>query len=47
MANLPGDKPSMRTTTLPGEMPIEIGQLPDDPELARARIKLAIGGPWN
>lgn len=47
MANLPGDKPSMRTTTLPGEVPVEISQLPNDPDLVRARIKLANGGPWS
>jgi hypothetical protein len=47
MANMPNGKSSMRTTTLPDEVPVEISQLPNDPALARARIKLAIGGPWS
>ncbi|MDP1840186.1 MAG: hypothetical protein Q8L19_16915 [Reyranella sp.] len=47
MANMPSGKSSLRTTALPGELPVEISQLPNDPDLARARIKLANGGPWN
>ena len=47
MANMPSGKSSLRTTTLPGEVPVEIGQPPNDPDLVRARIKLANGGPWS
>lgn len=47
VANMPGGKSSLRTTTLPGDGPVEIGQLPNDPDLVRARIKLANGGPWS
>jgi hypothetical protein len=47
MANMPSGKSSVRTTTLPVQGPVEIGQLPNDPDLVRARIKLANGGPWS
>ena len=47
IANTPIGKSSLRTTTLPGDGPVEIGQLPNDPDLVRARIKLANGGPWS
>ena len=47
MANLPSGKSSMRTSASPGDLPVEISQLPNDPELVRARIKLANGGPWS
>ena len=49
MANLPSGKSSMRTsagsTALPRDVPVEISQLLDDPDLVRARIGFAIGGP--
>ena len=49
MANLPSGKSSMRTsagpTALPRDVPVEISQLRDDPDLVRARIGFAIGGP--
>jgi hypothetical protein len=48
MANIPDGKSSMRTsampTALPRDIPVEISQLPHDPDLMRARIGLAIGG---
>ena len=47
MANMPSGKSSLRTTTLPGDVPVEIGQIPNDPDLVRARVKLANGGPWS
>jgi hypothetical protein len=47
MGNIPTGKSSMRTDVLSRDVPIEIGQLPDDPGLVRARIRLAIGGPWS
>ncbi|MSP74864.1 MAG: hypothetical protein EXR12_01880 [Rhodospirillaceae bacterium] len=47
MANMPSGKSSLRATTLPGEVPVEIGQIPNDPDLVRARVKLANGGPWS
>ncbi len=49
MGNMPSGKASMRTNVVPGNVPgnisVEISQLPDDPDLVRARIRLAIGGP--
>ncbi|MDP2332484.1 MAG: hypothetical protein Q8M19_17480 [Reyranella sp.] len=49
MASIPNGKSSMRisamTTALPRDVPVEISQMPDDPDLVRARIGLAIGGP--
>ena len=54
MANIPAGKASMRTGVLPPtDGPVEISQLPDDPQLpndpglVRARVKLALGGPWS
>ena len=47
MANIPNGKASMRTGVVPSDGPIEIGQLPDDPTLVRARVRLALGGPWS
>ena len=47
IANIPNGKSSMRTGVLPTDGPIEIGQIPNDPDLVRARIKLANGGPWG
>jgi hypothetical protein len=54
MANIPNGKASTRTSVLPPtDGPVEISQLPNDPqfpndpELVRARIKLANGGPWS
>jgi hypothetical protein len=47
MANIPNGKASMRTSVVPSNGPVEISQLPTDPELVRARIRLAIGGPWS
>jgi hypothetical protein len=47
MANIPNGKATMRTSVQPSEAPVEIGQLPDDPNLVRARIRLALGGPWS
>ena len=47
MANIPTGKTSMRTSVVPNDGPVEISQLPNDPELVRARIKLANGGPWS
>jgi hypothetical protein len=47
IANMPNGKTSMRLGVLPTDGPIEIGKLPDDPDLVRARIKLANGGPWS
>ncbi len=47
MANIPNDRGLLRTNVQSTDGPIEIGQLPDDPNLVRARIKLANGGPWS
>ncbi len=47
IANIPNAKSSVRTGVLPTDGPIEIGQLPNDPDLVRARIRLANGGPWS
>jgi hypothetical protein len=47
MGNIPTGKSSMRTDALSRDVPIEIGQLPDDSGLVKARIRLAIGGPWS
>ena len=47
MANIPNGKASMRSSVQPSDGPIEIGQLSDDPALVRARIRLALGGPWS
>ena len=47
IANIPNGKSSMRTGVLPTDGPIEIGQIPNDPDLVRARIRLANGGPWS
>lgn len=47
MANIPNGKNSLRTGVLPSDVPVEIGQIPNDPDLVRARIRLAIGGPWG
>jgi hypothetical protein len=47
MANIPTGKSSMRTGVLSRDVPVEIGQRPDDPDLVKARIRLAIGGPWS
>ena len=47
MANIPTDRGSLRTNVQPTDEPVEIGALPNDPDLVRARIKLANGGPWS
>jgi len=47
MGNIPTGKSSMRTGVLSRDVPVEIGQRPDDPDLVKARIRLAIGGPWS
>lgn len=47
IANIPNGKSSMRTSVLPTDGPVEISQIPNDPDLVRARIKLANGGPWS
>jgi len=47
MANIPNDRSSMRTGVLSRDVPLEISQRADDPDLVRARIKLAVGGPWS
>ena len=47
MANIPNGKASIRTNVLSTVGPAEISQLPDDPDLVRARVKLANGGPWS
>jgi hypothetical protein len=47
MGNIPTGKSSMRTGVLSRDVPVEISQRPDDPDLVRARIRLAIGGPWS
>jgi hypothetical protein len=47
MGNIPTGKSSMRTGVLSRDVPVEIGQRPDDPGLVKARIRLAIGGPWS
>jgi hypothetical protein len=47
MANIPNGKASIRTNVLSTVAPAEISQLPDDPDLVRARIRLANGGPWS
>jgi hypothetical protein len=47
MANIPNGKASIRTNVLSTVNPAEISQLPDDPDLVRARIRLANGGPWS
>jgi hypothetical protein len=54
MANIPNGKATMRSSVQPStDEPVEIGQLrndsqlPNDPDLVRARIKLALGGPWS
>ncbi len=47
IANIPNGKSSMRTGVLPTDGPIEIGQIPNAPDLVRARIRLANGGPWS
>lgn len=47
MAYMPGGKTSLRTTTQSNDVPVEIGQLHNEPDLVRARIKLAKGGPWS
>lgn len=47
MANIPNDRASLRTNIQPTDEPIEIGALPNDPDLVRARITLANGGPWG
>jgi hypothetical protein len=47
IANIPNGKASVRTGVLPTDGPVEIGQIPNDPDLVRARIRLANGGPWS
>ncbi len=47
MANIPNGKASIRTNVQSTIEPAEISQLPDDPDLVRARIRLANGGPWS
>ncbi|MDP1965873.1 MAG: hypothetical protein Q8K93_27160 [Reyranella sp.] len=47
MANIPNGKSSMRTGVVPSDVPVEIGQRPDDPDLVKARIRLAMGGSWS
>jgi hypothetical protein len=47
MANVPTDRGSLRTNVQTTDEPVEIGALPNDPDLVRARIRLANGGPWS
>ncbi len=47
MANIPNGKASIRPNVQSTIEPAEISQLPDDPDLVRARIRLANGGPWS